>query len=224
MKFIHFIDAASKEIVLREGLSLKPNHRKINKESSGIFCYPLVKIPFKIPGTEKEYDDINDFLTFKKEEELLNTSLSIEESWEVIGASRVTRRDPKVKKVAAAIFELNKDHWPITVFINIRHTIGNKFAQILESNQNTGIVFKGYENNLMQLVNNIQHERYVIASAPFSVDTESDLLNFIDKLILVGGGLWKEDSFECMLTECVRRENIERITELENKYYDSFIE
>ncbi len=224
MKFIHFIDVDSKEIVLRDGLSLKPNHRNINQESSGIFCYPLIKIPFKTPVLEKEYENINDFLELKKEEELLNTSLSIEESWEVIGASRVTRRDPKVKKVSAVIFELSENHWPLTVYINISHSIGNEFAQLLETDQNEGIVFTGYENNLLKLVKNIRSEKYVLASAPFTIDTENNLLKLIDKLILAGGGLWKEDSFECMLTENVSRDNIEGIIELENKYYNFMAE
>lgn len=221
MKFIYFIDTDSKDRVLKDGITLKSNYRHINQESTGIFCYPLIKIPFKTPVLEKDYEDINDFLDFKKEEELLNTSLSIEESWEVIGASRVTRREPKVEKVSVAIFELTEDHWPLTVFINIRDSIGNKLAQLLENNPKEGIVFEGYENNLLKLVEIIQTERYEIASAPFTVHAENDLISLIDKLTLAGGGLWKEDSFECMLTENIAANNIEKVIELKNKYNNS---
>ena len=222
MKFIHFIDANSSKKVLNEGLSLKPNRRKINLDSSGIFCYPLIKIPFKTPVLEKEYnDDIQDYLALKKQEELLNNSLSIEEAWEVVGASRVTRRNPKVEKVSGAIFEIDQNHWPLTVFINIRYSISNEFAEILENNPNEGIHFKGHENSLLKLIKSIRSKRYVLSSTPFAVNTEEDLIDLIDKLILAGGGIWGQDSFECMLIEKVSGKNIEKIIELENRYYRS---
>lgn len=208
MKFIHFIDADLKEKVLGEGIFLRPNYRKINEESSGIFCYPIINIPFKTPVLEDEYD----YLTFKKEEDLLNESLSIEETWEFVGASRVTRRDPKVKKVSGVIFEIEQKHWPLTVFINIGHGIGNEFAQVLENNPAKGI-FYGDENSLLKTIRKIESKRYVIVNAPFTVNKEVDLLDLINKLKSVGGGIWKEESFECMLTANVSRENIEKIIE-----------
>ncbi|MEO0472871.1 MAG: hypothetical protein AAF206_24860 [Bacteroidota bacterium] len=224
MKFIHFIDSDSSEKVLREGISLNPNHRKVNQASTGIFCYPLIKIPFKAPVNEEDFDDGSDYLAFQREEHILNESLSIEESWEVVGTSRVTRRDPEVKNVSGVIFDLNENHWPLTVFMNVRHSIGKKFAQILERNSNEGILFRGYKNSLLTLVGSIQSERYVIASASFTVNSENDLLDFVDKLTLAGGGIWKGDSFECMLTEKLDGENIEQITELKNSYYHSLEE
>lgn len=208
MKFIHFIDSNLIEKVLDEGLFLRPNYREVNEESSGIFCYPLINIPFKTPTLEGEYD----YLIFKQEEDQLNESLSIEESWEFIGVSRVTRRDPEVKKVSGVIFEIEKKHWPLTVFINIGHKIGYKFAQVLEKNPVKGIYY-GDENNLLKVIRKIESKRYVIVNAPFRVDTEVDLLDLIIKFKSAGGGIWKEDSFECMLTANISRENIEKIIE-----------
>ena len=213
MQFIHFIDAALKQKVLKEGLPLHPNHRKINKESSGIFCYPLIKLPFRAPVLEEDYGK-EDYLAFKQTENLRNESLSMEEAWAVVGAPRVTRRDEKVKKVARVIFELEAQHWPITVFINIPNSIGKKFAQILEDKPNPNIVFDDYKNNLLKTVRRIESKRYVIVSAPFTVATEADLLDLIDRFQAVGGGLWQEDSFECMLTKTVSRKSLKNIVEL----------
>lgn len=220
MKFIHFINAETSEHVLGRGIELSPNHRKINETSSGIFCYPLIKIPFKTPVEEdNEY-----YIDFKKEEYLLNNSLSIEEAWEVVGALRVTRRNQKVKNVSGVIFEIDNMHWPITVFIDIGHQIGNKFAQILENSPNIDIIYNDHKNNLQETINNIESKRYVMASAPFTVNTEIALLDLIDKLKLAGGGIWKEDSFECMLTKNVSEKRIAKIIELENRYYKTLVQ
>lgn len=221
MKFIHFIGAALKKKVLDEGIFLRPNYRKINEESTGIFVYPLIRIPFKAPVTEDAYDDIDDYLAFKKEEQLLNESLTIEESWEVIGASRARKSHKRVKKVVGIIFEIEPKHWPLTVFIDIRAFLANEFAHILSNNPNKGIVYRGYKNSLLETVKRIEHKNYVLSSAPFTVNTEDDLLDLINKLKLAGGGIWKEDSFECMLTENVSSKNIKQIIKLENRYYES---
>jgi len=223
MKFIHFIDAALKNKILNEGISLRPNHRKINKESTGIFCYPLIEIPFKAPVIEDDYDNNDIYLALKKEEQILNESLTIEEAWEVVGASRARRSNKKVKKVLGLIFELEFRHWPITVFINVQHFIANKFAQLLFDNPNKNIVYGGYKGSLLETVKKIEFKKYVIASASFTVNTEVDLIDLINKFQLAGGGIWKEDSFECMLIDEISNEQIQQIIKLENRYYNSIV-
>ena len=223
MKFIHFIDEKLEEKVLKEGILLSPNQREINEHSTGIFCYPLIKTSFKIPVKKDDYDhdDIQGYLDFKKEEKLLNESLSIEEAWEVVDGLRVKKRDENVQRIKGIIFELEAEHWPITVFINIRHFIANEFAQILHENPNSGIEFLGYKNSLLALIKRIESEKYVIASAPFKVSTESDLLDLINKFQNAGGGIWKGDSFECMLITKVASGLIEKTVEVKNRYYPS---
>lgn len=223
MQFIYFIGAALKKKVLAEGIHVRPNRREINQDSTGIFCYPLVKIPFRVPVLEADYEDVNNYLAFKKEEQLLNESLTMEEAWEVVGASRARKHAKRVKKVIGVIFEPEPKHWPMTVFIDIRHFWAPVFAQLLFDSPSKGITFRGYKNSLLELVKKLEYKRYVIASAPFTVDTEEDLLNLIGKFKLSGGGIWKEDSFECMLTESVSSQSIKQIIRLENKYYDSVL-
>jgi len=221
IKFIYFIDAALKKKILAEGIFPRPNFRKINEDSTGIFCYPLIKIPFKAPVTKDDYDDINDYLAFKKEERVLNESLTIEEAWEVVGASRVRKDNKNVKKVAGVILELEPNHWPITVFINIQHSIASKFAQILFDNYNNNIVYRGYKNSLLEAVKKIEPRKYVMASAPFTITTENALMDLINKFQVAGGGIWKEDSFECMIMKEISNKQILGIIDLEDKYYKS---
>ncbi|MDJ1493340.1 hypothetical protein QNI19_10400 [Cytophagaceae bacterium DM2B3-1] len=222
MKFIYFTGASQKAKVLEEGIFLRPNHRKINEESTGIFCYPLLRIPFKAPVIKEDYDDINDYLAFKKEEQVLNESLTIEESWSVVDAPRVRKHDRRAKKVIGVIFELEPKHWPITVFIDIQHFWANEFAQILLDKPNEGIVYGSifygrHKKSLLEVIKGIESERYVLCNAPFIVNTEENLLDFINKFQLTAGGIWKHDSFECMLTENVSSTSIKQIIKLENK-------
>ncbi|TAE74791.1 MAG: hypothetical protein EAZ85_04015 [Bacteroidetes bacterium] len=215
MKFIYFSDASLKEKILHEGIFLRYNQRKINEESTGIFCYPMIKIPFKSPVIEDDCYDADNYLLFKEEEKILNESLTIQEAWKVVDCSRVKKDNKKVKKIIGVIFELESKHWPITVFIDIRYFIADKFAHILSDNPNKNIFFLGYKNSLLETIKKIKSKKYVIANAPFVVKAESDLIDLINKFQQAGGGIWKEDSFECMLTTEILSNQIQEIIELE---------
>lgn len=220
MKFIYFADAALKEKILGEGIFLRANQRKINEESTGIFCYPMIKVSFKAPVVKDDYEDIDEYLLFEKEEQILNESLTIEEAWEVVGASRVKKDNKKAKKTIGIIFELEERHWPITVFINIYHFIANEFARILADNTNGDIIYEGYNNSLLETIKRIEYKRYVIANAPFTVMSEVALIDLINKFQQAGGGIWKEDSFECKTVKEISNNQIQEIIALENKYYN----
>ncbi len=176
MKFIYFEEWNLKEKILAEGIHLRPNHRKINEESLGIFCYPMLKSPFKVPVAEDHYD----YLAFKKEEEILNELFTIEESWEVVGASRVRKGN---KNVLGVIFEMELKHWPITVFINIHSFLANEFGQILCDSPNVDIFYYGQnKNSFLEFIKIIELKNYLLQSVPFTVNTEDALLDLINIL------------------------------------------
>lgn len=215
MKFIYFSDIALKEKILEDGIFLRPNQREINEASSGIFCYPMVKIPFKTPVEQDGYDDIERYLQFEKEEQRLNDSLTLEQAWARVDGSRVRKYNKKAKKLIGIIFELEAKHWPVTVFIDIYHFIANKFARLLADDVNTNISFLGYNNSLLATIGKIKSAKYVIANAPFSVASATDFIDLIGKFQQAGGGIWKEDSFECMLTTEISNNQIQEIIELD---------
>lgn len=208
MKYIYFEDNEKKEKILKDGISLRPNQRKINKESSGIFCYPLIKIHFKAPFFDENDED---YLTIKQKEQFLNDSLTIEEAWGNVGLPRVKRDNKKVKKFIGIIFELEPKHWPITVLINIQSFIANEFANLIAKNSN--ITYLGSQKSFFDLVNDLKLERYVIENAPFNIKNEIDLIEFINMFQKVGG-IWGEDSFEFMLIEEISNYQIHDIIEI----------
>lgn len=70
MEFIHFINKSTLDSIKNKGLQTESHY-----QGFGIFIYPLMKIDFKAPNEK-----------FALEEREMNFNLSIEESWEGIGA------------------------------------------------------------------------------------------------------------------------------------------
>lgn len=189
MDFIHFINTSTLESVKDKGLQTEFHY-----QGFGIFIYPLIKIDFKAPKEE-----------FVIEERKINSNLSIEESWERIGALHIRQAN---EKVLGVVFNLSSEFWPIEINIDVGSHISKKFASEFDKIKTD--VFYQSNLNLTEVVERISAQRYTIETK-FKVISESGLKSLIECYKKSGGGIWEAMSVYCLITKNIEPNMIKRI-------------
>ena len=199
MQYIHFTNKGYLGSILKKGILPKENDHGF-----GILCYPLMKVPFRSPVVEDE--SLDEFLAAA---DRWNNTLSIEQSWELVGASGLRQHK---KTVVGVIFEMDLHHWPLKIHIDIRHFLAEKFAYNLHKHQNEGITYGTSGSSLLEVIQRIKSKRYVL-EGKFKVDTEKNLLELIKMFKNAGGGLYGAHSFDCMISKPIKKESFKRFIE-----------
>lgn len=190
MKFIHFVNKSTLNNIKINGIEAESNYN-----DSGILIFPLIGINFKSPNLE-----------FLSEEKNANSTLSVTEAWERIGALEIRQNK---EKVYGAIFNLNSEFYPIKVNIDISSSIAKNFAKefnILDRN----LVIYDYDKNLSEIVDNISSNKYTI-EAKFEVKSEIGLLTLIKCFKKSGGGIWGALSIYCIINKKIEVKMIKEI-------------
>lgn len=190
MEFIHFVNKAT-----LDSLKYKELRAESHSQGFGIFIYPLIRIEFKAPNPE-----------FTAQEREINYKLSIEESWEAIGASHIRHEN---EKVFGLVFNLSPEFWPIEINIDVISDISKKFATKFATLQQDDVF---YQNNLnfMDVIESISAKKYTIATK-FTVFSESGLRSLIECYKKSGGGIWEAISVYCLITKNIEAKMISRI-------------
>lgn len=190
MEFIHFIDKSASNNIKSEGIKTQNNYHVY-----GILIYPLVKIDFKAPNSD-----------YILEEKSINSNLSVEERWEIIGALGLRQKN---KKVYGAIFNLSSKFWPITVHIDLDSSISKKFAKEFNT-LNSNLVIYDFEKNLFEVVDSFTDDNYVLETK-FKVMSEIGLKSLLECFTKSGGGIWGALSIYCLITKNIEERTIKKI-------------
>lgn len=190
MEFIHFLNKSSSNSIKSDGIKTKNNY-----QGYGILIYPLIKIDFKAPNPD-----------YILEEKNINSNLSIEERWEVIGALDIRQ---KKRKVYGAIFNLSSEFWPITVHIDLDSSISKRFAKEFNT-LNKNLVICDFEKNLFEVVNSPKFDNYVLETK-FKVMSEIGLKSLLECFTKSGGGIWGALSIYCLINKNIEERTIKRI-------------
>lgn len=190
MEFIHFISKSTLDSIKNKGLQTESHY-----QGFGIFIYPLIKIDFKAPAPE-----------FVEEENVINYKLSIEESWEAIGASHIRQGNDKV---IGLIFNLSPEFWPIEINIDVGSDISKQFATKFDQLKSDEVFYKN-NLNLLEVVASISAKKYSIETK-FKVLSESGLRSLIECYKNSGGGIWGAISVYCLVTKNIEANMISRI-------------
>ena len=190
MEFIHFVSKATFDSIKDKELRAE-NH----SQGYGIFIYPLIKIDFKAPTLE-----------FVAEEKEINCKLTIEESWEAIGASHIRQAN---EKVIGLVFNLSPEFWPIEINIDVGSDISKQFATKFVQLKSDDVFYKN-NLNLMEVVESISAKKYSLETK-FKVLSESGLRSLIECYKNSGGGIWGAISVYCLVTKNIEANMISRI-------------
>lgn len=190
MEFIHFTNKSTLDKVKYKGFQTESHY-----QGFGIFIYPFIKIDFKAPNEE-----------FVLEERDMNSNLSIEESWEVIGAGHIRQAN---EKVFGVIFNLNSEFWPMEINIDVESHISKQFMSEFAKLE-TNDVFYQSNLNLTEVVESITVNKYII-EMKFAVFSESGLRSLIGCYKKSGGGIWGAFSVYCLITKNIEANMIKRI-------------
>lgn len=190
MEFIHFVNKLTLDSIKNKGLRTKSHY-----QGFGIFIYPLIKIDFIAPNEE-----------FFVEEKEINSTLSVEESWEGIGASHIRQAN---EKVFGVVFNLSSEFWPLEINIDVRSQVSKKFASNFDKLK-TDEVFYQSKLNLTEVVENISAKKYTL-EAKFNVISESGLRSLIECYKKFDGGIWSAMSVYCLITKNIEAKMIKRI-------------
>lgn len=189
MEFIHFINTSTLDSIKDKGLRAESHY-----QGFGIFIYPLIKIDFKAPNEE-----------FVLEEREINSNLSIEESWEGIGALHIRQANGKVFGV---VFNLSSEFWPIEIKIDVGSHISKQFASEFDKLKTD--VFYQSNLNLTEVVESISAKKYTLETK-FKVISESGLKSLIECYKKSGGGIWEAISVYCLITKNIEAKMLKRI-------------
>ena len=178
MNFIHYIDKAKLNSVLKNGIKVNDCYH-----GKGILIYPNKEIPF-------ETDSLDVDLV---EDEKLSNSLSIHEKWEKIGALGLRQNG---KTVCAVNIDLPSSCWPLKVFIDINHQIAKELGKLLDAPDLSNIKLIS-EDTLTEIVTSIESPRYILKGS-FIINSEINLIKLMETFQKAGGGIWGAHSFDCM--------------------------
>ena len=189
MKFILFTDKKKLDSILENGIQVNDCYR-----GKGILVYPEIDIQFRAPNSESE---------FINEEKEVN-KISIYEKWEAIGALGLKQNG---KSICALKVELTDKHWPLKVFIDIRHQIAKEFGELLDKNELPGVKYSTGDK-LSEIIQTIESKRFVLESS-FIVNTEKDLRQLIEIFQKSGGGVWGAHSLDCIVESDIPANSID---------------
>ncbi len=187
MEFIYFTEKSKNNRINDYGIEIEENYR-----GNGILIYPLVKIDFKANCIENQ-----------KEEKKLNSTLSIDETWEKIATGELRHQK---KKIRGFILKLTSENWPMEVYIDVHSNIALDFATNFNTiDQSLVYYYKGLD--FLDIVKNYKIPNYVMETS-FTVNSEDGLKSLIKCFINAEGGIWDAHSFDCFLSTNIDKNSI----------------